>query len=35
MANNLRRAQRNEDDRMNLLAEFIVGKGSYPWDVVS
>ena len=35
MANNIRRAQRNEDEEMNILAEFILDKGSYPWDVVS
>src|SRR6202451_1628411 len=35
MANNIRRAQRNEDEEMNTLAGFILDKGSYPWDVVS
>src|ERR1700760_422415 len=35
MANNIRRAQRNEDEEMNKLAGFILDKGSYPWDVVS
>jgi hypothetical protein len=35
MANNIRRAQRNEDEEMNNLAGFILDKGSYPWDVVS
>jgi len=35
MANNIRRAQRNEDEEMNMLAGFILDKGSYPWDVVS
>jgi hypothetical protein len=34
MANNIRRAERNEDDEMNHLAGFILDKGSYPWDVV-
>jgi hypothetical protein len=31
----LSRAQRNEDEEMNILAGFILDKGSYPWDVVS
>jgi hypothetical protein len=31
----LSRAQRNEDKEMNILAGFILDKGSYPWDVVS
>jgi hypothetical protein len=35
MANNIRRAERNEDEEMNQLAGFILDKGSYPWDVVS
>src|SRR5271168_959665 len=35
MANNIRRAERNEDEEMNRLAGFILDKGSYPWDVVS
>jgi alkylation response protein AidB-like acyl-CoA dehydrogenase len=35
MANNIRRAERNEDEEMNTLAGFILDKGSYPWDVVS
>jgi acyl-CoA dehydrogenase family member 9 len=35
MANNIRRAERNEDDEMDKLAGFILDKGSYPWDVVS
>jgi acyl-CoA dehydrogenase family member 9 len=35
MANNVRRIARNEDEEMNRLAEFILDKGSYPWDVVS
>jgi acyl-CoA dehydrogenase family member 9 len=35
MANNIRRAERNEDEEMNHLAGFILDKGSYPWDVVS
>ena len=35
MANNIRRAERNEDEEMNSLAGFILDKGSYPWDVVS
>src|SRR5277367_458594 len=34
MANNIRRAERNEDEEMNQLAGFILDKGSYPWDVV-
>jgi acyl-CoA dehydrogenase family member 9 len=34
MANNIRRAERNEDEEMNHLAGFILDKGSYPWDVV-
>jgi alkylation response protein AidB-like acyl-CoA dehydrogenase len=34
MANNIRRAERNEDEEMNHLAGFILNKGSYPWDVV-
>src|ERR1700719_484553 len=34
MANNIRRAERNEDEEMNHLAGFILEKGSYPWDVV-
>jgi acyl-CoA dehydrogenase family protein 9 len=35
MVNNVRRIARNEDEEMNRLAEFILDKGSYPWDVVS
>jgi acyl-CoA dehydrogenase family protein 9 len=35
MANIVRRITRNEDEEMNGLAEFILDKGSYPWDVVS
>jgi acyl-CoA dehydrogenase family member 9 len=35
MAHNVRRVERNEDAEMNHLAEFILDKGSYPWDVVS
>lgn len=35
MANNIRRAQRNEHEEMNMLAGSILDKGSYPWDVVS
>jgi hypothetical protein len=35
MANNIRRAERNEDEAMNQLAGFILDRGSYPWDVVS
>jgi acyl-CoA dehydrogenase family member 9 len=35
MANNVRRIARNEDEEMNRLAEFILDKGSYPWDVAS
>jgi alkylation response protein AidB-like acyl-CoA dehydrogenase len=35
MANNIRRAERNEDEEMNQLAGFILDRGSYPWDVVS
>ena len=35
MANNIRRAERNEDEEMNQLAGFILDKGSYPWDVVT
>jgi hypothetical protein len=31
----LSRAQRNEDEEMNIPAGFILDKGSYPWDVVS
>ena len=31
----LQTAQRNEDEEMNMLAGFILDKGSYPWDVVS
>jgi acyl-CoA dehydrogenase family member 9 len=34
MANNIRRVERNEDEEMNSLAEFILNNGSYPWDVV-
>ena len=34
MANNIRRAERNEDEEMNHLAGFILDRGSYPWDVV-
>ena len=34
MANNVRRILRNEDEEMNLLAGFIVDKGSYPWDII-
>src|ERR1700729_2349541 len=34
MANNLRRAQRNEDEEMNTLAGFILDKERYPWDVM-
>lgn len=34
MANNARRIRRNEDKEMDLLAGFIVDKGSYPWDVI-
>jgi acyl-CoA dehydrogenase family protein 9 len=35
MANNVRRIARNEDEEMNRLAEFVLDKGSYPWDVLS
>jgi alkylation response protein AidB-like acyl-CoA dehydrogenase len=35
MANNIRRAERNEDEEMNQLAGFILDKGRYPWDVLS
>ena len=35
MANNVRRIERNEDDEMNLLAGFILDKGSYPWDILT
>jgi alkylation response protein AidB-like acyl-CoA dehydrogenase len=35
MANIVRRITRNEDEEMNRLAEFILDKGSYPWDVVT
>ncbi len=35
MANGVRRIARNEDEEMDRLAEFILDKGSYPWDVVS
>src|SRR5271165_2078935 len=35
MAHNIRRAERNEDEEMSILAGFILAKGSYPWDVVS
>jgi acyl-CoA dehydrogenase family member 9 len=34
MAGNVRRILRNEDEEMDLLADFIVDKGSYPWDVI-
>ena len=34
MANNIRRAERNEDEEMNHLAGFILDNGSYPGDVV-
>ena len=34
MANNVRRILRNEDEEMDLLAGFIMDKGSYPWDVI-
>jgi acyl-CoA dehydrogenase family member 9 len=34
MAHNIRRIELNEDQEMDGLAEFIVDKGSYPWDVV-
>jgi acyl-CoA dehydrogenase family member 9 len=34
MANNVRRILRNEDEEMDLLAGFMVDKGSYPWDVI-
>jgi hypothetical protein len=30
----VRRILRNEDEEMDLLADFIVDKGSYPWDVI-
>jgi alkylation response protein AidB-like acyl-CoA dehydrogenase len=33
LANNVRRIERNEDGEMDLLAEFIVDKGRYPWDI--
>jgi acyl-CoA dehydrogenase family member 9 len=35
MANNIRRIERNEDEKMSLLAGFILDKGRYPWDVVT
>jgi len=34
MADNIRRAERNEDEEMNHPAGFILDNGSYPWDVV-
>jgi acyl-CoA dehydrogenase family member 9 len=34
MANNVRRIERNEDEEMDLLAGFILDRGSYPWDIV-
>jgi acyl-CoA dehydrogenase family member 9 len=35
MAQNVRRIARNEDEEVNLLAGFIMDKGSYPWDVLT
>ncbi len=35
MAMTVRRITRNEDEELNRLAEFILDKGRYPWDVVS
>jgi len=34
MANHVRRLTRNEDEEMDQLAGFILGQGSYPWDVL-
>jgi hypothetical protein len=35
MAHQIRRLERNEDQEMDRLAEFILDKGAYPWDVFS
>ncbi len=34
LANNVRRIERNEDEEMDLLANFILDQGRYPWDVI-
>lgn len=34
MNQNIRRLIQNEDDEMRALSEFIVEKGSYPWDTI-
>jgi acyl-CoA dehydrogenase family member 9 len=34
LASNVRRIERNEDEQMDLLAGFILDRGSYPWDIV-
>ena len=31
---NLRRVNHNEDEEMEALADFIVGKQSFPWDTI-
>jgi acyl-CoA dehydrogenase family member 9 len=34
LANNVRRIERNEDEEMDLLAGFVLDRGSYPWDIL-
>jgi acyl-CoA dehydrogenase family member 9 len=34
LANNVRRIERNEDEEMDVLAGFVLDRGSYPWDIV-
>lgn len=35
MAGNVRRITRNEDDGMDSLADFILGREGYPWDILA